>query len=86
VKLRKPRLAGIVLAGVALLVAGGLYLRFGRATAVALVEARSAAVTQRVVGPGTVQARVPVTLAARWPSTSALGSTSTSTRATRSAR
>ncbi|MBL8343418.1 MAG: efflux RND transporter periplasmic adaptor subunit [Rubrivivax sp.] len=47
-------------------VAGGAaYLRFGRTVDVATVRVEAGAVAQRVVGPGTVQARVPVTLSAR---------------------
>jgi RND family efflux transporter MFP subunit len=59
----------LIAAGVAavlLVVAVGVgYLRFGRAVAVPVIEAVQGKVAQRVVGPGTVQARVPVTLAAR---------------------
>lgn len=42
-----------------------IYLRFGRAVAVSIVEAVHGSVALRVVGPGSVQARVPVTLSAR---------------------
>lgn len=57
--------AGLAGTLVLLVVAGAAYLRFGRAAAVPLVQARLGEVVQRVVGPGTVQARVPVTLSAR---------------------
>lgn len=46
-------------------VAGVAYLRFARAVAVPVVQAVPERVVLRVVGPGTVQARVPVTLSAR---------------------
>lgn len=45
--------------------ATGAYRRFAVATDVPVVPATPGAVTARVVGPGTVQARVPVTLSAR---------------------
>jgi RND family efflux transporter MFP subunit len=48
-----------------LLAAGAAYLRFGRVVAVPVIAAEQGRVTQHVVGPGTLQARVPVTLAAR---------------------
>ncbi|ODV04282.1 MAG: hypothetical protein ABT20_14190 [Rubrivivax sp. SCN 70-15] len=48
-----------------LLVAGTAWLRFGRAIAVPIVEAAQGRVALRVLGPGTVQARVPVTLSSR---------------------
>jgi len=54
-------LVGLVLA----VAAGAAYWRFGRVVAVPIVEAAQGTVAQRVVGPGTLQARVPVTLAAR---------------------
>lgn len=41
------------------------YWRFGRATDVVVTTARSGAITARVLGPGTVQARTTVALAAR---------------------
>ena len=43
--------------------------RFGRAVSVPTVTLAEGAVTVRVVGPGTVQARVPITLAARLTAT-----------------
>lgn len=59
----------LVAAGVAALVlvvaAGAAYLRFGRALAVPVVEAVQGKVILRVVGPGTLQARVPVSLSSR---------------------
>jgi RND family efflux transporter MFP subunit len=62
---RKQALAA--LAAALILVAAGsvIYVRFLRAVAVPLVEAKQGAVAIRVVGPGTVQARVPVALSAR---------------------
>lgn len=45
--------------------AGAAYLRFGRAVDVPIVEAVQGKVILRVVGPGTLQARVPVTLSSR---------------------
>ena len=58
-KLLVPALvAGLVL----VLAAGAAYWRFGRAVAVPIVEAAQGTVAQRVVGPGTLQARVPVSL------------------------
>lgn len=46
-------------------VAGAAYWRFGRALPVPVVEAAQGQVVLRVIGPGTLQARVPLTLAAR---------------------
>lgn len=61
-KLLVPTLvAGLVLA----VAAGAVFWRFGRAVAVPVVGAAQGTVVQHVVGPGTLQARVPVTLAAR---------------------
>jgi multidrug efflux pump subunit AcrA (membrane-fusion protein) len=57
-----PALAAAV---VLLLVAGAAWLRFGRAIAVPIVDAAQGRVALRVLGPGTVQARVPVTLSSR---------------------
>lgn len=63
---RSKLLAPALVAGLVLvLVAGAAYWRFGRAVAVPIVEAAQGTLAQRVVGPGTLQARVPVTLAAR---------------------
>jgi RND family efflux transporter MFP subunit len=55
----------LVLLAVAAAAAGLVYLRFARAVAVPVLTAAPGAVAVRVVGPGTVQARVPVTLSAR---------------------
>lgn len=55
----------LVVALVLVVGAGAAYMRFGRAIAVPVIEAAQGNVPLRVVGPGTVQARVPVTLAAR---------------------
>jgi RND family efflux transporter MFP subunit len=41
------------------------YWRFGRAVDLAVAMAKQGAIAARVVGPGTVQARIPVTLSAR---------------------
>lgn len=46
-------------------IAGMAWLRFGRAVSVPVAQAVQASVPQSVVGPGTVQARIPVTVAAR---------------------
>jgi HlyD family secretion protein len=50
---------------VLLMVAGAAWWRFGRAVDVQVAIAKQGAIPARVVGPGTVQARVPVTLSAR---------------------
>jgi HlyD family secretion protein len=55
-------LVAVLLLGAA---AGAAYLRFGRSVAVSVVEAVQDKVVLRVVGPGTVQARVPVTISSR---------------------
>jgi len=63
---RSKRLVPALVVGLVLVVAAGAgYWHFGRAVAVPIVEAVQGTVAQRVVGPGTLQARVPVTLAAR---------------------
>ena len=64
-KRSKLLIAAGVAAVVLVVAVGAGYLRFGRAVAVHVIEAVQGNVTLRVVGPGTVQARVPVTLAAR---------------------
>lgn len=46
-------------------VAGAAYWRFGHAVDVPVAVATPGAIAARVVGPGTVQARIPVTLGAR---------------------
>jgi RND family efflux transporter MFP subunit len=50
---------------VALALAGVAYLRVFRAVAVPTVTAAQGSVAAQVVGPGTVQARIPITLSAR---------------------
>ncbi len=61
----RRRLA-VVWATIALLaVAGAAAWRFGRATEVPVAVATQGSIVARVVGPGTVQARIPVTLSAR---------------------
>lgn len=62
---RSKLLAPALVAGLVLLAAGAAYWRFGWAVPVPIVEAAQGTVAHRVVGPGTLQARVPVTLAAR---------------------
>ncbi|MCW5636287.1 MAG: efflux RND transporter periplasmic adaptor subunit [Rubrivivax sp.] len=57
--------AALAAALVLVVAAGAAYWRFGRAVVLPLVEAKPGQVALRVVGPGTLQARVPVTLAAR---------------------
>lgn len=64
-KLSTPWRVGLVALLVLLAVAAFAFLRFGRSAAVPMVAAQTGRVVQRVVGPGTVQARVPVTIAAR---------------------
>ena len=54
-----------VLALTLLVAAGAAYWRFGRAADVQVAVAVQGAVAARVLGPGTVQARIPVTLSAR---------------------
>jgi RND family efflux transporter MFP subunit len=53
------------MAVVVLAAGAGAWWRFGREATVPAVEVLEGAVPARVVGPGTLQARVPVTLAAR---------------------
>jgi len=55
----------VALAIVAVAAAAVAWWRFGRATAVPTVTAQAGQVPVTIVGPGTVQARVPVTLSAR---------------------
>lgn len=58
----------ILVAGLLVLVAGAAalgYWRFGRASEVGLTTARTGEVSARVLGPGTVQARTAVSVAAR---------------------
>jgi RND family efflux transporter MFP subunit len=62
----RRRIAVSLVAALVVIVAGVIaYLRFLRAAEVPIVEAAQGSVAVHVVGPGTVQARVPVTLAAR---------------------
>lgn len=62
-----PRRAGTIalVALLALGVAGAAYWRFGRALEVPVALAVPGSIAVRVVGPGSLQARVPVTLSAR---------------------
>jgi multidrug efflux pump subunit AcrA (membrane-fusion protein) len=65
---KKPTGRTIAIAVASLLlvaVAGAAYWRFVRAVEVPVAVATQGAIAARVVGPGTVQARVPVTLSAR---------------------
>lgn len=55
-------LAGLLALAV---LAGAAFVRYGRATVAAVSKATAGRVTERVVGPGTVQARVPVALSSR---------------------
>ena len=60
------RTIAIAAAGALLVVAAGAaYWRFARAVDVPVAVAAQGAIAARVVGPGTVQARIPVTLGAR---------------------
>jgi RND family efflux transporter MFP subunit len=59
-------LAGLLLVAA---LAGGAWWRFGRAVPVTVVRVAEGAVAVRIVGPGSVQARVPVTLASRLTAT-----------------
>ena len=68
VKPKKLTRRSIAIAGAGLLLvvaAGALYWRFARAVDVPVAVAAQGAIAARVVGPGTVQARIPVTLSAR---------------------
>ena len=62
---RSRVLAAALLALFLLAVGGAGYWRFGRTVDVAVAMAAQGAIAARVVGPGTVQARIPVTLSAR---------------------
>lgn len=59
------RTLAAVLVLLVLLAGGGLYWRFGMPVAVSTAAVESGRMPVRVTGPGTVQARVPVTLSAR---------------------
>ena len=64
----KPTRRAIAIAAAGLLLvlaAGAAYWRFARAVDVRVAVAAQGAIAARVVGPGTVQARIPVTLGAR---------------------
>jgi RND family efflux transporter MFP subunit len=62
----RNRVLAFALIGCLLLTVGVAgYWRFGRAVDVPMVTAEPGAIAARVVGPGTVQARIPVTLSAR---------------------
>ncbi len=64
--MNRRRVAFVAVAALAIVALGAFgYARFLRAVEVPIVEAAQGTVAVRVVGPGTVQARVPVTLAAR---------------------
>jgi HlyD family secretion protein len=60
---RRLLLAGLLLLAATVAVAG--YWRFGRAVDVVVTAAQAGAIAHRVLGPGTVQARAAVSLAAR---------------------
>lgn len=62
---RRRLLTSLLVAVLLLAAAGAAVWRFGRAIEVPVAVAREGAIPARVVGPGTVQARVPVTLSAR---------------------
>lgn len=59
-------LAGLLLVAA---LAGGAWWRFGRAVPVTVATVAEGAVAVRIVGPGSVQARVPITLASRLTAT-----------------
>jgi HlyD family secretion protein len=62
----RGRILAVALLALLLLAAGGAaFWRFGRAVHVPVIVAAEGAIAARVVGPGTVQARIPVTLSAR---------------------
>ncbi|MFN3566566.1 MAG: efflux RND transporter periplasmic adaptor subunit [Burkholderiaceae bacterium] len=64
--MNRRRVVGVAVAALAVAAAGALaWARFVRAVEVPIVEAVQGTIAVRVVGPGTVQARVPVTLASR---------------------
>lgn len=66
--MKRSVVLSVVVAAVLLLTVIG-YLRFGRAIEVPIAAAAPGTAPLRVVGPGTVQARVPVTVSARIAST-----------------
>ena len=61
----KRMIAAVALVAVLIAVVGAAYFRFGRLVSLPVVESLRGKVMQHVVGPGTLQARVPVTLSAR---------------------
>ena len=61
----RRRLAAGLIAAALLAAAGGLAWRLGRSVVVPVAVAAPGFIVARVVGPGTVQARVPVTISAR---------------------
>jgi HlyD family secretion protein len=62
----RGRVAAVAIAVLLLLVAGGVaFWRFGLAVEVPTVVAAHGVIAAHVIGPGTVQARIPVTLSAR---------------------
>lgn len=61
----KRMIAAVALVAVLIAVVGAAYFRFGRVVSLPVVESLRGKVMQHVVGPGTLQARVPVTLSAR---------------------
>jgi HlyD family secretion protein len=62
----RRRSGALAIAGVLVLAAAGAaYWRFGRTLDVPVVTAAQGVIAARVVGPGTVQSRVPVTLSSR---------------------
>ncbi|MEO8103067.1 MAG: efflux RND transporter periplasmic adaptor subunit [Betaproteobacteria bacterium] len=58
-------LAAALIAAMLIGLVAAAYWRFGRAVAVPMVKATAGTVAARVIGPGTVQARVSVTLSSR---------------------
>jgi RND family efflux transporter MFP subunit len=58
-------LAWLAFAALLLVIAGAAYWRFGRTVEMPVAVAAQGAIAARVVGPGSVQARIPVTLSAR---------------------
>ncbi|HYN64544.1 MAG TPA: efflux RND transporter periplasmic adaptor subunit, partial [Candidatus Limnocylindrales bacterium] len=64
-KLTRRSIAAAVAGLLLVVAAGAAYWRFARAVDVPVAVAAEGAIAARVVGPGTVQARIPVTLSAR---------------------
>ncbi len=63
--MNRRRLLAASAVALLLVVAGAAWWRFGRAIDVPVTVAAQGSIAARVVGPGTVQARIPVTLSAR---------------------